>query len=288
MAKRCGPNKSCGMKDGLFNPFFTGNYANPYGYSGSSVTYSTEYQAILDRWTVLGITLPDATRKAKDDAHIVSLKALGIWALLDIYFVLASHDSDAATVNWKTPASFQCTKVAAPAFVANQGFTGNGSTSYLNTNWIPGTNGVNFTQNAGSFGCFVNTTVAEAGVDIGSQNTSGNNASYVITRSATNTTVTRVNDGASLSVANTAGGMFLSQRTASNARRTFKNGVSATSDTQVSQSRNLFNFYIGCLNNAGATANFSTKQISMGFAGATLAGLEDDFYTEWNAYFTSL
>lgn len=22
------------MKDGLFNPFFTGNYANPYSYSG--------------------------------------------------------------------------------------------------------------------------------------------------------------------------------------------------------------------------------------------------------------
>lgn len=35
MARNCGPGKTCGMNLGLFNPFFTGNYANPYSYRGA-------------------------------------------------------------------------------------------------------------------------------------------------------------------------------------------------------------------------------------------------------------
>lgn len=46
---KCRPNSSlCGMKDGLFNPFFTGNYSNPYAYSGSSVEAGTSDITIDD------------------------------------------------------------------------------------------------------------------------------------------------------------------------------------------------------------------------------------------------
>lgn len=32
------------MKDGLFNPFFTGNYANPYSYSGGDTAFTVLYE----------------------------------------------------------------------------------------------------------------------------------------------------------------------------------------------------------------------------------------------------
>jgi hypothetical protein len=55
-----------------------------------------------------------------------------------------------ATLNWKAPASHQTTLVNSPTFTANQGFKGNASTSYLNTNFNPATSGVQYTLNNAS------------------------------------------------------------------------------------------------------------------------------------------
>jgi len=57
-------------------------------------------------------------------------------------------DSDFALIDWIRLTDY--TAVNSPTFTANQGFLGNGTSSYIDTNFVPNTDGSNFTQdNAG-------------------------------------------------------------------------------------------------------------------------------------------
>ena len=100
------------------------------------VAASNEYQAILSRATTLGYTHPSAAQQTIQNTLLSALKSSGVWDKRDIIYILATNgDSDFATLNWKDPATFQCTKVNSPTFTTNDGYTGNGTNSYLNTNW---------------------------------------------------------------------------------------------------------------------------------------------------------
>lgn len=267
--------------------------ANMYGYyygSGSSVSYSAEYQNILDKWAADGIALPDSARKAKDNAYIISLKDLGLWTKKDIYYNLVAHNEDAALYNWKNPTAFKLSKVGGLTFAANQGFTPDGSTGYLNTGWDPGTNGINFLQDEAGFGGHINTNT-NVGVDFGSNAASFNNAAWFSSRNVSDQFGNRLNDASTFTQAGitTSVGFWHARRTSSTAREVFKNGVSVKSTAVgASQTRSTVDFYIGANNNNGAAASFSARQYSCFWAGASLSGLESALYTAWNTYFTSL
>ena len=112
------------------------------------VGFTAEYQAILDYATLQGYTLPSYSVQVLDNQQIVSLKAAGIWNLLDVFYQFATDgDSNFACINWKSPGNFSCLKVSSPTFTSLEGFTGNATTAYLNTQWKALTNGVNYTQN---------------------------------------------------------------------------------------------------------------------------------------------
>ena len=112
-----------------------------------------DYQAVLDRSTALGYTAPSATQQTLQNTLVTDLKTAGVWDKLDLFYVFATDgDSDYATLNWKIPASFQATKVNSPTFTTNGGFTGDGSSSYLRTNYIPITDAINVTQTSISAG----------------------------------------------------------------------------------------------------------------------------------------
>jgi len=107
-----------------------------------STSFDADYQAVLDRGTALGYTLPTDGQKIKQNQLIINLKANGVWAKLDVFYNFANDGSSGfATLNWKSPTTRQCTLVASPNFISNQGFQGTG-TSYISTNFNPtiGTN----------------------------------------------------------------------------------------------------------------------------------------------------
>lgn len=135
--------------------------------------YSDEYQAVLDRGTLLGYTLPSVSQRALQNSLVASLKTAGIWNALDFLYVFATDgSSDYASLNWKAPSSFQAQKVNSPTFTSNVGFTGNGSSSYLNTNWTPETHASQYqVNNAAFFGYFSGTS---SGIYCGTFNTSPN------------------------------------------------------------------------------------------------------------------
>lgn len=285
----CKPNNPCGMSQGIYNPFFQ-NGEPWYGQGGSDPSYTTEYQAVINRGITLGYPLPSVVQRAKQNQIIIDLKSSGAWNLLDFFYVFATDgDLNFAKINWKTPTLFEATSVGSIAFTPNQGFAGNGSNSYLTTNFIPSTNGVNFTQNNASYGiyCFDNVLSGSGVVEMGSENTGGNSA-YIQVRGTSNAYAGRCNDAANLSSTNTTSvGLSSITRTASNARALYKNGVQLTSDAQASQARTSFAMFLGCLNTNGSTFGFSTKKMSVAFAGSGNIN-QLNVYNALNTYINSL
>ena len=125
---------------------------------GGGSSFDSDYQAILDRSTALGYTAPSAAQQTLQNILVTDLKTAGVWEKLDVFYVFATDgDSDFATLNWKAPSSHQTTKVNSPTFTANGGFTGDGSSSYLDTNFDPDASGVNYTLNDASISIWNNT-----------------------------------------------------------------------------------------------------------------------------------
>ena len=189
-------------------------------------------------------------------------------------------------MNWKKPTSFQISKVNTPTFTANEGFDFNGTTQYLNTTWIPSTNGVNYTLNNASYGCHVNDNVTSGGLNSGVDMGSG--TTYLISRNSAGELRTRLNDAVNLNSTNASSiGFYQAQRISSSSRSNFKNGISVTA-AAASVSLTSDSFFIGAQNSAGTPAAFSSREISMAFAGSSMQGLERTLYTHWNNYFTTL
>lgn len=252
--------------------------------------YDADYQAILDRGIALGYTLPSSVQRSKQNRFVVDLKAFGIWTALDILYVFATDgNSDYATLNWKSPTLFQIAKVNFPTFTSNQGFNGNGSTSYLNTSWRPSGDGINFTQNNASVGgymfSFADTTSSTWGC---STNADGITNSPALLVSNVLATSHRLNDSITSTFVNSAPGLYHQRRSASNSKKMFEDGVEVQTSTNASVSVSTTAMYICASNGNGTATRFSNDKIGMFFAGSALTGNEANLQTAWNTYFTSL
>jgi hypothetical protein len=111
--------------------------------------FDTDYQAVLDYATTQGYTLPSAGQQTLQNQLVVDLKAGGIWSKLDTFAVFATDgNSDFALIDWIRLTQY--TAVNSPTFTTNVGFEGNGTSSYVDTNFNPSTSGVNYTLNDAS------------------------------------------------------------------------------------------------------------------------------------------
>jgi hypothetical protein len=256
----------------------------------SSVKFEPEYINLLKRGHELGYLLPSYQQQIKQNKLLRTLKQQNIWNQLDVFWVFATNgNNDFATLNWKLPTSNRCTRVSSPTFTANSGYDFDGSSSYLNSNWNPSTQATFFTRNDCSFGCHINEDLQEAGRSMGSTD-SGGNGSFIVVRTATNRINVRINALTATNASNTnAIGFYQGVRDGASSEFVFKNGVQIDTDTTPSTvAPGNRNFYIGC-NNANGTANqFTTKTISMAFAGASMKALAYPFYQAWNEYFSNI
>jgi hypothetical protein len=152
---------------------------------------------------------------------IAGLRAGGSWAKMDAFYILGSHDAQAARLNAKNPALYPLTATASPVFTADRGYkgTGVGSTAggYLQSTFTPSTAGGLWTLNSAHLMVYVRTaattvlalTSAEIGVA----------GAYIYTKDNTAGNIrTSLNDG---TVSNTAAGsptgtgLFITNRTVS-------------------------------------------------------------------------
>jgi hypothetical protein len=245
-----------------------------------------EADLLIDTMTVR----PQGNRAFLISDTIRRLKAADIWAKLDVLWMLAAHDAQAARLNWKAPASFALTAVNSPTFTADRGYAGNGTTSYLNTGWKPN-NGVQFTQNSAHMMARDNTSrIGNPNTIIGNFTVGGGlQGNYITPRKAGDTLDYGINsNGVSASNAN-SNGMFLVERTGSAAYQMWRNAVSLGTGTTASQAPNALNIYICAYNLDNTPDGLLTDQISAASCGASLgSALVASYHSVINTYMNAV
>ena len=151
-----------GGGDLTFTPdnYISGSSLNLRGTSSppapTGTSFDADYQAVLNYATTQGYTLPSSGQQTLQNQLVVDLKDAGVWNKLDLFYVFAiDGDSDFASINWKDPNNFEITEVNSPTFTTNVGFTGDGSSAKLYTNFNPSTDRVNYDPKGGDGQRFV-------------------------------------------------------------------------------------------------------------------------------------
>jgi len=252
-------------KDILRASVKTANGAPFYIQTGAVSAYSDEYQAVYDSFT----TKPDAAIAAAQNTLVETLVSSGVWAILDVFYLFAqtTNGGGEALINWIAPGTFTATLVNAPAFVALEGFTGNGANQYIRTGFIGG--GIyNYQQNSASFGSYIRTNTGNNGYDIGCE-TAGADARFYA-RQGDDWGV-KINDGTAATNASLdSRGFWVANRSTVNNRQFYKNAASILSDVRVAVGVPGIEFYILTRNNAGSPSGFVDTQHSAGFLGGSL------------------
>ena len=119
--------------------------------------FDSDYQLILNLATSAGYTLPSFANQTKQNQLLLDLKSANIWSRLDI-FALFSNDgsSQFALIDWKrtiaTGSLVLYTATNSPTWSSDGGFTTNGTSSFINTNFNPFSGVFNYVRNdAGRF-----------------------------------------------------------------------------------------------------------------------------------------
>jgi hypothetical protein len=243
--------------------------------SAAFTTYYTSSQAIFTAFT----TPPVTARKTIINACVGSLKTAGIWQKLDVLYLMAAADSQAACINWVAPANFTALQVNSPTFVADRGFTGNGTSSRLRTQYTPSVNGVQTTLNSASVWVW-SLTDSQGSADVGNLTAP---RTEITPRNGANQMTITVNDAAAVSATANASsiGFFGAQRPDASTRRAWKNGVQLGSDFAVASTALASQEqWVG----GGNSSNFSTHQMAAAAWGDSLTGLENSFYSTLLTY----
>lgn len=250
--------------------------------------FETKYKEVLARATTLGYTLPSAPQQIKQNLMMKSLIDQGILSELDFFHVYANDGSNLfSTINWVTPMLHQHTLFDSPSFTTNQGFAGNGSSMYINTNFKPQTNGVKYQQNSASYGYYIfsggNTGLT---VRFGARTGFDNQHSYEFrNKFADINTSSQTDVGTVL----TNGFRHFNRSGAATTQR-FINGVLNGTSAAISSTPTNFDFYVLALNNAGTPSLHATnaERISIVFGGGDLSSKAAIFNTIVTNYITSL
>jgi hypothetical protein len=258
----------------------------------ASSSFDSDYQAILNKAISLGYTLPSSNAQTLQNTLVTSLKADGVWNKLDIFYVFAvdNNASEFATINWKNPNALvnlptQSTLVNAPAFTNKAGFTGNGTDSYIDTNFNPANQGVQYTLNNASRYFF---THAISGGNRFDGNDLGVGTNSILRNSST---FQRINSGASGNLATSF--LYTTVADAKSIHRisstnvTLFNETTGASTTQTSVAIQNSNQYIlrsGPIIGA-VYAAFTCAAYAMG---ASLVAENTNFVNDWNTYKNSL
>jgi hypothetical protein len=256
--------------------------------AAGGAAYSAEAEALFAAMTVQ----PDTTRKGVIDTFIKTMIADGIWAKLDVLWVLRAHDAQAGRLNWKTPASFALTAVNSPTFTVDRGYTGDASTKYLNTNWNYAVNAVISTLNSASIGVYQTPNIGTAGAD-GSIMAFGGQQLFIRARVASDKIDSRLNGTPqvdSTSAPASRFGLTAVNRADANDITFYRNGVTQGTVAQPSGSPGTGVSLILCYNGSSGLSPqlHNDNQTGLAWVGASLtAGEHAAFDTAFDTYITA-
>lgn len=232
----------------------------------SGVRYSGEASALFARMA----TQPDMARKMLIDTTIRALMAAGIWSKLDVLYLFAAHNAQAARLNWIQD-NYAATAVSSPSFVIDRGYSSDGAASYLSSNFNPAVAvGAKFQRDSMSAALWSRTSAAMTTSIIGYYD--GTKGTTVNPRTTADQFSGRANDGSVLlAVANTDGrGFYAVNRSGPFAEQMFKGGALVASSGAASQA--LANGALLTHSISGFT--FGATEIAAVAFGASLTSVE--------------
>lgn len=252
--------------------------------SNYTPSYSAEALAVFAAMT----TPPSTARKNLIDNLIVGLKTDGVWTLLTSLQIYAAADSQAALVDWANVSRVP-TLTAAPTFTADNGFTTNGTTQFIDTLVNPtssvGSNGTTAAmgQNSNSMSSWCLTNVQMAASPVGWFASQG---FTIQPRSTTDQFSYRASvSTATLGASTDARGHWNTFRTGATSEGLYKNGVTAGSDGNTSAALVSATLRVG----SSGAASFSANQFAMFHAGSSMTPTQRlAFYNRLRTYMTGV
>ncbi len=248
--------------------------------------YSAEAQLLFARFTG---TL-SSTNKNNMNTLINSAKTHGWWGKLDAFYVFAIGTNAAdALLNWKS-SSFTATNMNSMSWVADRGFTSNGSSSYLDLGFDPSLQTVNFQRNSASYAVYVRTNSEGIMADLGAFNNSGTGNEFFSDFPGVGLYATLNGGGSDWAIANTnSSGLWVASRTSSTSETLYRNGTLYGNASVASKALPNLSFYVGASHRNTGTSYYSTRQIAAVALGAGLTTAEMvNFSSDLNTYMTAI
>jgi hypothetical protein len=222
--------------------------------------------------------------------------AAGCGSVLDALYILSTNTTTTAKLNLcgtSFSLVYSGTPPEASQFSADHGYTGDGSTVLLNTQFNPSTAGGNFALNSASLGVYdLTNRAANASLQIGAADPTPE-YDFINVLQATGSMQSELNGNANnvSAGAGTSNGLSASSRTGSTAISMYKNGSSTPFATPATTSvgRVNNNLYILGANISGVAGSFTSDQLSAVFIGGGLTGAQyAALAARINAYMTAV
>jgi hypothetical protein len=249
----------------------------PIFYSGGN-PYETEYQAVLDYATAQGFAKPTADQQIKQNQLLKDLKTAGIWAKLDTFAVFANDGgANFGLIDWKRLTTY--TAYNSPSFTTNKGFTGNGTSAYIDTNFNPATQGINYVQNNASRYFYLDLAgtgqydMSGTMVSAINRMEHGSGTRHTINQSSNVNSASFIYLGNNMKSIHRTSGTDISLANAASITNLTSTSVSVNSATQI------------LLRSAVA---YATHRVSMYAMGAELTAKNTDFVNAFDTYFSGL
>lgn len=224
-------------------------------------------------------TKPDCPRQRIIQNSIVGLKnECRIWDKFGAFWRYAAHTSQASLLNWKNPATFTSTLVNSPVFTVDRGYAGNAANAWINTNFVPGTDGdaVGMTFSNSMYAARnLLDIAADTGRLIGNSTNGSPTARIALTpRTATGSNIVfSINTSVfTAGVPNAdARGFYIVERTGSSASAVYKDAALLDTSTNVSTNRpTVATSFLADIQ----PLFYSSLQIASGYIGVALTANE--------------
>ncbi len=211
------------------------------------------------------------------------LAAGGLLSKLDFLYFFAAHDAQAGLLNWPDPTRGLVTPFNSPTFTVNQGYTGNGTSAYLQSSLL-WTGLTKLVQDSAHIGAWVGGGT-DAAADKYIMGAPGTTTYTLRPRAAAGTILAAVSaNNQALGASATILGHTVASRRSSTDTEGYRNGVSNGTSATVSASKTG-----GVIHFLKTSAIYSDFQIKCAHAGSGLTTAEVlNLYNIINTYLTAI
>lgn len=269
--------------------------------------YDADFQAVIDKATSDGVTIPTTLNLVKLNAQVLRDKANGLWARCAIYYIFTTGDPgetnrEFSKYNYKDPLHFKWNITES----STNKITYDGCTGYWGNSWdatnggyllnpfIPLTDGANidvtkaFTQNSAGWG-FHSLCDLQDATAIASSIGTGSSGLFASGKNGTNQGSYRVNQTSSSSWTNLAiAGSYHFRRTSSSALFAYKNGLLVSSASTTSAAVSDTQLALLATNTSGSISGPGKKNITRFYLGGPMTGLEAAISSDWDIFMSTI